>query len=216
MAIVTDIANGKREGQFDVIVDGEPSATLTAESVQTLRLRVGLSLDDATCARIQEEAQALRTMERALNMLAFRARSVRELRLGLLRKGEPAAAVERAVERLTQSGLLNDAEYARQLARSKLVSRGFSRRRLQTELFRRGVERGVADEAIEEVLADESVDESAMVEQLARKKLRTLTGLDSATRRRRLYAFLSRRGYEPDAVRQATERVLKGEDEDGE
>jgi regulatory protein len=208
MSRVTDLApNDKRAGQVDLIVDGKRFATLSAESVRALRLEVGTTVDDQLAAAIEREAQALHAMQRALNMIAFRARSVRELRRGLLQKGEPADAVERAVERLIASGLLDDAEYARQLARSKLVSRGFSRRRLQEELFRRGVEREIAHGAIEEVMADESVDESAMVEELARKKLRTLAGLDAATRRRRLYSFLARRGYSPDDVRAVTEKL---------
>jgi regulatory protein len=208
---ITDLApNAKRAGQLDVIVGGKLCATLSLESARALNLQVGTPVDEQLSAAIAREAQALGAMERALNMIAFRARSVRELRRGLLRKGESQEAVERAIERLVASGLLDDAEYARQLVRSKLVSRGFSRRRLQDELFRRGVEREVASEAIEEVMADESVDEAAMVEQLARKKLRTLAGLDAATRRRRLYAFLARRGYAPDDVRAVMEK-LEGE-----
>jgi regulatory protein len=205
---ITQLApNGKRAELLDVIVDGNVLGTLSPESARALRLQIGTPVDEQLSAAIEREAQATHTMDRALNMIAFRARSVRELRRGLLRKGEPEEAVERTVERLIASGLLDDAEYARQLARSQLVSRGFSRRRLQDELFRRGVEREVAREAIEAVMADESVDESAMVELLARKKLRTLAGLDAATRRRRLYSFLARRGYSPDDVRAVTEKL---------
>ncbi|MGH7719503.1 MAG: regulatory protein RecX [Gemmatimonadaceae bacterium] len=209
VGVITAITpSTKREGQWDILVGGKLFATVGGESVQRLSLVTGLSVDEALAAAVREEAQAMRTLDRALDMLAFRARSVRELRRGLVRKGEPAETVDRAVERLVAAGLLDDAQFARQFARSKAVGRGLSRRRLRTELFRRGVAREVADEAIEEVLTDESIDEAAMIDSLARKKLRALTGLDAATRRRRLYAYLARRGYEPDQVRGATERLL--------
>jgi regulatory protein len=134
-------------------------------------------------------------------MLARAPRSARDLRRRLLLKGEPEPDVDATIERLTSAGLLNDAAYARAFVRSKVSSQGFSRRRLQLELARRGVARDVADAAIVEVLEDEGVDESASIERVARKKLRTLSGLDEETQRRRLSAYLARRGYDVDAVR---------------
>ena len=141
------------------------------------------------------------TYSRSLDMLARAPRSARELRRKLLLKGEPEADVDATIERLTAAGLLDDAAYARAFVRSKVASQGFSRRRLQLELTKRGVVREVADAAIVEVLHDDDVDESANIERVARKKLRTLRGLDEETQRRRLFAYLARRGYDVDDVR---------------
>jgi regulatory protein len=102
-----------------------------------------------------------------------------------------------------------------------VLGAGHSKRRVQQELFKRGVEREAIDGVVEEVFVDEAVDETELVEQAARKKLRTLERLDPAVRRRRLYAFLARRGYQGDAIRAVMARVLApGEaagldDEDG-
>jgi regulatory protein len=45
------------------------------------------------------------------------------------------------------------------------------------------------------------------VEEAARKKLRSLVGLEPAVQRRRLYAFLARRGYDLDDIRAAIASV---------
>ncbi len=144
-------------------------------------------------------------------MLEARARGVAELRRLLIRKGEPEAEVDAAIERLRASGLLDDANFARQLTRSKALGAGLSRRRIQQELSKRGVAREISDEAIAEVFEQEEVDEDASIERVARKKLRMLTKVDDATRKRRLYAFLARRGYDSDDI----QRVLKLVLEDG-
>jgi regulatory protein len=148
------------------------------------------------------------TYDRALNVLDTRARSVVELRRALIRKGEPAADVDAAIERLRGNGLLDDANYARQLTRSKALTAGHSRRRIGQELAKRGVERSVADAAIADVFEDEAVDEAAAIERVAMKKLRTLATVDADVRRRRLYAFLGRRGYGHDEIQRAMRRVL--------
>jgi regulatory protein len=153
------------------------------------------------------------TYERALDMLEARARAVTELRRLLIKKGEPPADVDAAIERLRVSGLLDDANFARQLTRSKALGGGHSRRRIQQELAKRGVARDVSDQAIEQVFDEEDVDENASLERVARKKLRTLSDADAPTRKRRLFAFLARRGYDSDAIARVLRIVLEPVDE---
>ncbi len=111
------------------------------------------------------------------------------------------------ITKLRDAGLVDDADFARQVARSK-VSGGASKRRVQQELFKRGVERDVADEAVSEVLADENVDMVAVAERVARKRLPSLASADPQSRRRRLYAFLARRGHDSETIRTVMDRVL--------
>jgi regulatory protein len=148
------------------------------------------------------------TYDRALDMLEARARAVTELRRLLIKKGEPAADVDAAIERLRANGLLDDANFARQLARSKALGAGLSRRRIQQELVKRGVAREISDEAIAEVYEDEAVDEGAAIERVARKKLRLLANADAATAKRRLYGYLARRGYDADAIARVLSRLV--------
>jgi regulatory protein len=207
MPVITGIvASARKPGRFDVLVDGRHEATLSIEAVERLALAVGRAYDDVRDA-VRHEASLLATYDRALNMLALRARSSRELRRQLVRKGEPANQVDAAIARLQAAGFLDDAAFARQFARNKAIGTGMSRRRIQQELGRRGVARQVGDDAIADVFEQEQLDERVVVEQAARKKLRSLTSLDVETRKRRLYAFLARRGYDVDDIRRAMQAV---------
>jgi regulatory protein len=71
-----------------------------------------------------------------------------------------------------------------------------SKRRLQQELSRRGVDSKMATAAIADVLEEESVDERALLEAAARKKLAVLRGQEPDAVRKRLYGYLARRGYD--------------------
>jgi regulatory protein len=189
------------------------TATLSIDAIERFGLGAGVVVDDRMAAAIEREAGILQTYDRALNMLAARGRASAELRRLLIRKGEPADQVDVAIERLVSVGFLDDAAFARQFARSKGVSGGLSRRRLQQELGRRGVDRETGSEAIETVFSEEGVDEEAAIERVAQKKLRSLANLDVPTRRRRLYSFLARRGYDSDDIQRVLERVI-GESDD--
>jgi regulatory protein len=207
--------NPRHPGRFEVLVDGKPFATLSLDSIERLGLATGTDINGRE-EQVAGEAEQLRVYDRALNMLAFRARSSVELARSLVRKGEPKELVERAVARLVEQGLLDDAAFAQSFTRSKVLGAGQSKRRVQQDLARKGVSRTVSDVAIATVFEDEGVDQAAVVEQAARKKLRSLLKLEPVVRRRRLYAFLARRGYDADDVRRAMDAVgeeLRGGEE---
>ena len=209
MPLVTAVTpSPRREGRFDILVDGKSAGTLSLDAIERLQLHVGTEYGERLAESVAVEAARLRTFDRALDMLAFRGRATRELRTALLRKGEDAANVDHSIQRLTAMGLLDDASYARQYAHAKIVGPGFSRRRLQAELAKRGVARDVADEAIADALAEDDVDSDAILERVAARKLRSLEKEDAPTRRRRLYEFLARRGYDSDDIRRVMKRIL--------
>jgi len=207
MPTITAITPTPRHpGRFELLVDGKNFATLSLDVLERLQLVVGGSVEGLE-DRISHEAAALRTYDRALNMLAFRGRASRELARSLVRKGEPKELVDRAIERLTEQGLLDDAAFAASFTRAKVLGAQQSRRRVQQDLARKGVAREVTDAAIATVFEEEQVDQREIVEQAARKKLSTLRKLEPQVRRRRLYAFLARRGYDADDIRLAMDAV---------
>ena len=207
MALITAIVAAPRHpGRYEVLVEGKRFATLSLDAIERLRLVVGGSVSGAE-ERIAHEAAALKVYDRALNMLAFRARSSAELARALVRKGEPKELADRAVARLQEQGLLNDAAFAESFTRAKVLGAQQSKRRVQQGLARKGVARSITDEAIATVFEEEGVDQRDVVEQAARKKLRSLMRLDPAVRRRRLYAFLARRGYDGEDIRVAMQAV---------
>jgi regulatory protein len=208
------VASPRAPGRFSVMVDGKAAHTLGVAAIE----RLGLAVGATTVGReeiIAREEGLLRTYDRAVMMLAARGRAAKDLERLLVRKGEPAEFARLAVERLASEGFVDDDAYARSFVRSKSSGAGLARRRLQQELTRKGVERAVAADAIDEVFAEEEVDEVAAATALARKRARSLHGVDAQSQRRRIYSFLARRGYSPDtitsAIRSAT--AAHGEDE---
>lgn len=207
MSVISGIIPDPRHpDRCDVVIDGVTTATLSLHAIEQLQLSVGCDVAGFE-ERIALEAAQLAVYDRALNLLAFRARSSAELARALVRKGAERPVVDRAIARLQEQGLLNDAAFAQAFTRAKVLGANHSRRRVQQELARKGVARNVSDAAIGVVFEEEGVDQGALVETAARKKLRTLATLDPAVRRRRLYAFLARRGYDGDDIRRAMEAM---------
>jgi len=192
-----------------VEVEGDVVGVVDAEGAGSLGLRVGLDYDDALSAGVASASARVAAYDKALECLARGARSTKDLARWLAQREHSRENVALTIARLTEFGLLNDAEFARSFARSRATGRGMSRRRIQAELTKRGVARELADAAIAEVMADESVDERAMVEAAAEKKYRSLQKLEPDVQRRRLFGFLARKGYPPDLVSETVERFTR-------
>ncbi len=137
----------------------------------------------------------------ALNLLSARPYSTHALGKKLIQKEYEAADADNAIRRLVDNGLLNDARYAEQYARSKMVTTGASKRRLQQDLFRKGIKPELSSVAIANVIEQDEVDPAAVLERVARKKLAQLGDLEPIVLRRRLFGFLARRGYDVDEIK---------------
>jgi regulatory protein len=137
----------------------------------------------------------------ALNLLAARPYSSSALRRKLGQKEYPAADADDAIRRLLDNGLLDDAKFAEQFARSRMLSTGASKRRLTQDLYRKGIKGDVATSAIANVIDQDEIDPAAVIERVARKKLAQLGDLEPVVLRRRLFAFLARRGYDIDEIK---------------
>jgi regulatory protein len=145
----------------------------------------------------------------ALNLLSARPYSTSALYRKLIQKKYSVADADDAIRRLVDNGLLDDAKYAEQYARSKILSTGSSKRRLQQDLYRKGIKGDIATTAIANVLEQEEIDPAVVIERVAKKKLAQLGDLEPLVLRRRLFAFLARRGYDVDEIKAVVGRLVR-------
>jgi regulatory protein len=198
----------RRPGYHLVEIDRGRFASLPGESLAGLGLAVGREIGPRVLARLEELADLEAAHRAALRALARRAHARFDLRRRLLQKQHPPAAVDGALDRLAAAGLLDDARFARDYAAVK-ASRGggCGPARLVRDLLAQGVDRRVAEEAVRAALADEGVDPAETVRAVAEKRARQLAGLPPAVRRRRLVAFLLRRGFAGPGIRDIVEAL---------
>jgi len=205
--ILTGLApDPRRPGYHLVDIDRGRFASLPGESLAGLGLAVGREIGPRVLTRLQELADLEAAHRAALRALGRRAHARLDLRRRLLQKQHPPAAVDGALDRLAAAGLLDDARFAREYAATR-ATRGGGRgaARLVRDLVTQGVDRRVAEEAARAALTDEGVDPEAAARAVAAKRAKQLAGLPAPVRRRRLLAFLARRGFTGPEVRQLVE-----------
>lgn len=202
-----------RGARFEIDIDGR-NGIVSAELIGEFRVAAGRPIDAAAAAKLSQAVRTLSVFDQAVAILARRPRSSRDLRLRLLRAGATEADVAAALDRLQRLGLQNDAEFARHLAETRASVGGLSKRRLQQELRRRGLPQDITTGAVTAALDAVGLDEEGAALAAARKRMRALRSLDPAVARRRLYAFLARRGYDSAIIARVTRDVLGAADDE--
>ena len=205
--ILTGLAPDPRRPDYRLVeVDRGRFASLPAEALVGLDLALCREIAPLVMERLQELADLEAAHSAGLRALARRAFARHDLRRRLLQKQHPPAAVDGALERLAALGLLDDAQFALDYARQKSY-RGRGAARLVRDLLAQGVERRVAEDAVRTALAAEGVDPTDAIRALAEKRAGQLSGLPAPVRKRRLVAFLARRGFGGVEVRAIVENL---------
>jgi len=205
--ILTGLAPDPRRPDYRLVeVDRGRFASLPADALAALDLAVGHEIRPLVLERLQELADVEAAHRAALRALARRAHARFDLRRRLLQKQHPPGAVDAALDRVSAAGLLDDTRFAVDYAAAK-ARRGRGPARLVRDLQAQGVDRRVAEDAVRSSLAAEGVDPADAVRALAEKRARQLAGLPAAVRKRRLVAFLVRRGFNGGEVREVVESL---------
>jgi regulatory protein len=128
-----------------------------------------------------------------------------EMRAKLFVRGFDDDESEAEVERLKQVGLIDDLAVAERLLTSLRDRKGLADGSIASALRVRHIPQDVIDSVLADPDEEANLDR---LEALARERARRLGSLEPAVAERRLMAYLMRKGYSGNSVRDAVRRAL--------
>ena len=177
---------------------------------RALPLAAGDEVDAEEYAARVAEAQRADVYEAALSSLDLCARTRQELRRSLLARGFVSGAVEATLDRLADSGLVDDRRYAEravEVSAARPVGVYAVRRKLRAK--------GIAEADAEAALGALDDEQQAQAAQAAaRSLLRRYAQLPAHEGRAKLSQALARRGFSWEAVRAAVDKVWEADEWD--
>ena len=146
--------------------------------------------------RAEEKAEGKR---RALRLISYRTRSTQEVRQRLLDRGISRPVVDSVVDDLLRVGLLDDQVFASSYVHTRMLQRPVSKRLLAQELVTKGIDAESAHRAVETEYSDRT--EVEVAGDLIRKRMSP--GAVDMKEKKRLFDFLSRRGFDWHVIEEA-------------
>lgn len=208
---ITSISVQQRDkNRVNVSIDGKYKFSLDLSQVTELGIKTGNEYTEAELADLENESQFGKLYMRALEYSLMRPHSERELsdylyrktrdtrtKTGAIKKGVSKALTERVYERIIQKGYVNDEAFARYWVENRQLRKGISKRKLQSELASKGVNRTIIDS----LLAQSDRNDQHELQKIIEKKAGKYND------EQKLVAYLARQGFSYDDIKQAIERL---------
>ena len=187
-----------KKGKGDKIhisIDGEYYLTVDEGYFVYLSLKDGLEITEAELESLTEKINVRRAYNCAVSLLARRDHSESELKRKLREKGYSLGS-EKALEKLKNDGYVDDLRFARSYISELIRIKHYGKKRVEQELYKKGVSREIASEALSEAEFDGDTLES-----LIRRKF--ITKITDEKGRQKAVNALMRMGYSYSEIKDA-------------
>ena len=144
----------KNQERVSIFVDGKYEFSLSLDELVKYKLKNGQEFDKTDLKKFKKISEDGKLRMRSLEWLMNRPHSEREFRDYLYRKKAEPEQIDSLVAEFTEKGYLDNEKFAQWFTELQ-ARRGKSDRAIRAELFKKGIGREMADEAVPEHSGDE-------------------------------------------------------------
>lgn len=212
LLVITRVERQKKSDHRYIIHFGAYNMTVHEDVMIKYRMITGSSFmkEDLVGIVVADERQ--RAYVEGLRYLERKPRTSQEMARRLREKEIGETIIAEVLLRLQQERFLDDPLYAKQWAEQRIANQRKGKLWIRQELREKGIDKSLISEALENISPEQEL-ESAL--QTGRKKWNLIRG-DVNDKRRKTGAFLMRRGYSGEMVRQVLNVLRQEEDFEGE
>lgn len=193
-----------RGNKIHIHIDGEYRMTADSDFVSSLGYAENYDINEEELAVLERAVSSRRAFNKATDLLSRRDHGEKELLIKLRQKGFKEEA-EEAIEKLKYYGYIDDRRFAENYVKELIRIKHYGKRRVEQELYRKGIDR----EIISEVLEAAEFPESELVSLIERKYYRYLT--DEKGIKKTINSLL-RMGYSYGEIKDALKAVSETEE----
>ncbi|MFJ7724926.1 recombination regulator RecX [Neobacillus sp. NPDC097160] len=168
MAVITKITTQqKNQDRFNVFMDygkGEKFAfSVDSDVLIKFQLKKGMELDDFSFMEIQYQDDIRKAYNVAVNYLARRMRSEKEIKDHLVKKELDEPIIEEVIHRLTAQKYINDEEFALAYVRTQANTTDKGSNVIKMELKEKGIEERTLLLALKEYPLEQQIEKAAKI-----------------------------------------------------
>lgn len=197
-----------KANKIHIYVDEEYRATVDSDFWYSEKYRNYKEINEEELTELLNTVSFRRAYNKGLDFLSRRPYGTKELIKKLCEKGHDKESAQKACERLTELGLLNDEEYARILANDLLERKSYSIKRIKQELAFRGIDREIIENTVDSL--DNDPQRSIII--LVKKKY--INKLNDEKGKKRTIDALLRLGYSYSDIKSALNTISEFDGED--
>lgn len=233
---ITSLEYQKKDpNRVNLFVDGKFLAGIDANDIIKLNLYNGKEIDSNEISKIIAQSEFGKEFNAALNFLSYRPRSEWEIRDFFRRRRRQQElkktsdkdkkeiseqTIESVITKLRDLGQINDESFAKWYIDQRITFKPLGQRALKYELLKKGIDKKVIDQVLSPTGEDSLPSELDLALKALSKKadriMRSISDSDSRYQAKiKLQQFLISRGFGYDTAKEAVEKILKKEYNNG-
>ena len=199
-----------KKGKNDVTIqlDDDKYLILKLEVFLKSGLKKGDEISEDRFSFLIEQNKLFYIKQKAFRLLGRRQHSSSELRRKLWNKDYEQKLIDEVIEDLSKNGYIDDTEFIRVFVAEKSKTKNWSRKRIKSELIKRGLDSKLIDKILSEQYSESDFDNASTV---AKKKVEVLTkrNLEKKELRTKLSTYLFSKGFDYELIKDVVDQILK-------
>jgi regulatory protein len=199
-----------KKGKNDVTIqlDDDKYLILKLEVFLKSGLKKGDEISEDRFSFLIEQNKLFYIKQKAFRLLGRRQHSSSELRRKLWNKDYEQKLIDEVIEDLSKNGYIDDTEFIRVFVAEKSKTKNWSRKRIKSELIKRGLDSKLIDKILSEQYSESDYDNASTV---AKKKVEVLTkrNLEKKELRTKLSTYLFSKGFDYEVIKDVVNQILK-------
>lgn len=201
----------KRNGQYEIQLDSGKDLCLYEEVILNFSLLLKKNIDEEELDEILLSNQEYDVYYVALKSLKNRFKSVKELRISLLKKEYPVESVESAIHKLLSQGYLDDRSFAKAYINAQMITTSKGPKKIEKELLEKGVSRDIIVDELAIFTKDEQI---IKIEKIANRLVRSNRSRGGIVLRKKIIQDLHNMGYSSSIVEDVLSSIDFGDTKD--
>ncbi|WP_314586232.1 RecX family transcriptional regulator [Paenibacillus terrigena] len=195
----------RQKRRYQIYVNEEQAFTVHEDVMVKYRLLKGSTIDHEELLPIMVADELQQAYVQSIRYLGRKPRTSHEIQQQLTQKGFEAELIERIILRLMDERLIDDNLYAKQWMDQRVRNHKKGRLMIKHELRQKGIDKSDIAQAMEELNTE---DEQESAYRVGLRKWQNTKG-ERYERKRKVVAFLMRRGFPSHVVRNAVQRIME-------
>ncbi|GAB5408075.1 MAG: hypothetical protein BalsKO_04400 [Balneolaceae bacterium] len=187
----------KNTFRFSIFVEEQFLIGVSDSTLNKLNLSKGVLLTPSLLDEIVEKENNWAIREYFFRLLGRRDHTRNELRDKAKKKDFHSESIEQILNEFTEKKYINNLSFARKFVRDKFEFNKWGANKIRSELFKKGVSEKEITIALQEI---DSKDNIETIKNLIKKNKRKFQRADSSKRKKKIFDFLLRKGYDLNTI----------------
>ena len=197
----------KNKSRFSIYDKEQFIIGVSDHTITHHRLKIGVQIDSNLYHKLVESEKKWEVREYLLRLLTRRDHASQELKLKALKKGYEASYINDSIKNLEQKGYIDNSKFARKFAHDKFEFNRWGPEKIKMELLKKEIDMNSISFALKSISKKDKIGDA--LSQLVLKRKARILREPPEKRKKKLFDFLIRKGYDYSDVSNEIDYLLK-------